>query len=70
MSRNKSEQLKFIVSKMLNDEQSEHSKMLEMLKKRLGSGKTFVDMKDILDIVHESKISVLETIYKEIQELE
>ena len=70
MQKSKLEKLRLIVSQMINDEQNEHSKLLDMLKKRIGQTDVYFEVEKILDEIHDAKDNVLRKVYQHIQDLE
>lgn len=65
--KNKLEELKYFVSKMINDEQNTHSLLIANLRASIGKTREFEDAVKVLNQVYEAKIELLEKIYKEIQ---
>jgi hypothetical protein len=70
MQKSKLEKLRLIVSQMINDEQNEHSKLLDVLKKRIGQTDVYLEVEKVLDEIHDAKDEVLRKVYQHIQDLE
>lgn len=66
---NKLEKLKYIISKMITDEQAEHSLLISNMRQRIGKTKEFEDSIKVLSQVHDHRAKILEEIYSIITKL-
>lgn len=70
MTKNKTDQLKFIINRLINEEQKEHSLLLDLLKKRIGGTTLFDKVYEVLNAIHLTKDSALREVYSESRDLD
>lgn len=67
--KNKLEDLKYFVSKLITEQQNEHSVLIASLREAIGKTKGFDDTVSVLNQVYSAKIELLQLIYKEMLKL-
>ena len=67
VKRDKVDEAKYFVSRLINEEQNAHAKLLADLKAAIGKTREFEDAAKVLSQIYEAKIELLEKIYKELQ---
>lgn len=65
--KNKLEDIKYFVSKLITEQQNEYSALLASLRGAIGKTREFDDASKVLSQVYEAKIELLEQIYRELQ---
>lgn len=65
--KNKLEDIKYFVSKLITEQQNEYSALLASLRSAIGKTREFDDASKVLSQVYEAKIELLEQIYRELQ---
>ena len=70
MKRVSLDQVRHIVSSMMNEENDAHAEIISDLNRRIDSSKYDIsDTLEKLTLIHESKIKVLEELYNKLKDL-
>jgi len=67
MSQKSLNDIKLFVSSLMTATQDEHSKLISSLREKIGQTKEFDDAFRVLSQIYDSKIELLDKIYKEIE---
>jgi len=63
------EKIKLFITKLINEEQDEHSELLEMLKSRINDTSEFDNVVCILNKIHEARVEQLNKVYEKVRSL-